>query len=419
MSSFNIATRREFLQGLGVVGVSTALPNFLIRTAMAGPQAKKDERVLVVIEMSGGNDGLSTVVPYANDNYGRLRRASRILEREVLKLNTEIGLHPNLRGLKELYDQDSLAVIQGVGYPNPNLSHFTSMDIWQLGDNEARTNSTLKETSFGWIGKYCDVAYKGNNDPKLSLAVGVARAPRAIRGKEHPGLCFLQPESFRYLGDRGDKERSSIYRKLNEMTPADQSIAVDFVTQTAIHANDSSGSIRELALKYRPKVTYPGGGLSNALRTVAGLIAGGLSTRVYYVFQGGYDTHYFQRNRHDQLMRELSTSISAFQQDLTLQGVADRVVGMTYSEFGRRVEENNSQGTDHGTAGPMFVFGKAIKAGLYGAHPSLDETKMERGRNLAFTTDFRSIYATLLEKWLDTPSEKVLGQKFETLGCLA
>ncbi len=419
MSGIKIATRRELLtNGLGLVGISTVLPNFLVRTALAGPKATSDERVLVVLQLSGGHDGLSAVVPYADDGYGRNRQASRIQDDEVLKINDKVGLHPNLTGFKDMLDQGSFAVVQGAGYPNPNLSHFTSMDIWHMGDNVARSNSTLKESRYGWIGKYCDTAHKGNPDPKLAMSLGSGRTPRALRGREHPGISFSQPQSFRYLGDRGDQKRADAYRLLNEMTPKDLSTAQDFVTQTAIDANQSSTTIRDLATRYTSNVSYPTGGLATSLKTVASLIAGGLSTRVYYVFQGGYDTHYFQRARHDTLMTELNGAVAAFREDLAQQGNDDRVLTMSFSEFGRRVTENGSQGTDHGTAGPMFLFGPALKPGVYSEHPSLEDSEMVRGRNLAFTVDFRNVFATVLEKWLGAPSEPVLDDKFPLMDFL-
>ena len=422
MSNIRITTRRELLtQGLGLVGVGAGavLPNFLMRTALAGPQAASDQRVLVMLQLSGGHDGLSAVVPYGDDGYGRNREASRIQENEVLKVNDYLGLHPNLAGFKDLLDDGAFAAVQAVGYPNPNLSHFTSMDIWHMGDNEARSNSTLKESRYGWVGKYADHAYKGNSDPKIAISLGSGRTPRALRGREHPGISFNQPQSFRYLGDRGNAERAEAYRKLNKMTPKGLSNAQDFVTQTALDANSSSTSIRELAEKYTSDVSYPTGRLAASLQTVASLIAGGLRPRVHYVFQGGFDTHFYQRARHDTLMTELSGAVSAFQQDLASQGNADRVLTLSFSEFGRRVTENGSQGTDHGTAGPMFLVGPGVKAGIHGDPPSLAEDKMVRGRNLQFNVDFRSVYANVLEKWLGCPSEPVLGGKFPLMDCIA
>ncbi len=419
MTNFNITTRRDFLTcGLGLIGVGATLPNFLVRTAMAGPKASSDEQVLVVIQLSGGHDGLSAIVPYGDDNYGKNRKAARIEAKEVIKVNDYLGLHPNLTGFKDLLDDGQFAAVQGVGYPNPNLSHFSSMDIWHLGDNEAKTNSTLKENRYGWIGKYCDTALKNNNDPKLAISLGNGRAPRAIEGREHPGIAFSQPKNFLYSGDRGRKDRAALYAKLNKMTPKNKSMAQDYVTRTAINANESSVAIREMAMKYKTDTTYPTTALANSLKTVAGLVAGGLSTRIYYVFQGGFDTHFYQRPRHDKLMEEFNGAVTAFQQDLIAQGNHKKVLTMAFSEFGRRVTENGSQGTDHGVAGPMFLFGPGVKAGIHGKHPSLKDDEMVRGRNLKHTVDFRSVYATVLEKWLGASSQPVLGQQFPLIDCI-
>jgi uncharacterized protein (DUF1501 family) len=414
MSDCWIATRREFLtRGLGLIGVATTVPSFLVRTALAGPDARSGESILVVLQLSGGHDGLSAVIPYGNDDYARNRTATRIKAEEVLKRNDELGLHPGLKGFQELLDQQALAVIQGVGYPNPNRSHFKSMDIWHSGD------SSGKPVTSGWIGRYGDCIFPARRDAKLVLAVGSERAPRAIQGKEYVGLSIQRPEAYRYFPDQAAPRLGRAYRKLNQLSvqEAAASSNLEFIARTAVDANASSDAILKLAQQRSGGATYPQSPLANSLRTVASLIAGGLSTRVYYVFQGGYDTHAGQRVRHDRLMTELGEAVRAFQKDLTQQGNSPRVLTMTFSEFGRRVRENGSQGTDHGTAGPMFLFGPGVQAGLHGKHPSLADADLDRG-DLRFQVDFRSIYATVLEKWLGTPAEAILGQKYPLLTCV-
>jgi len=252
-SATKIITRRDLLtRGLGLMGVGSGLPNFLIRSALAGPKACSQERIMVALLLTGGHDGLSDVPPYADDAYYRYRTTTRIHEKEVIKLNDEVGLHPNLTGFKELYDQGSFGVVLGTGYPNFNLSHFVSRDIWQAGD---RKNTTGKTGSTGWLGRYLDHAFKGNNDPKLSLAVGPGRHPLTVTGADHPGIAFKSPDSFAFVGDQSEKGYA-LYRELNELskdnrcTPDDQ-----VVTQTAINANASSETIRELVSGYKSKVT--------------------------------------------------------------------------------------------------------------------------------------------------------------------
>jgi uncharacterized protein (DUF1501 family) len=423
MFELKIATRRSFLaRGLGLIGVGGGLPNFLIRTAQAAPQASgSDHRVLVLLEMNGGHDGPSGLVPYSHDGYYKLRKTLAIPKGDVLKLNDEVGLNPILKGFKELLEQRSFAAIPGVGYPNPNYSHFEAMDIWHVADPRGKKAimgpNSRKDQGLGWIGRYCDQAFTGDLDPKLSLAITGGVAPVAITGNEHPGLSFYNPAAFRYQGDRGDKARAELYRKLNEPAAAGGISELDYVTHTALHANQSSEKIRELAGRYRTSITYPTSALGQSLRTVAGLIGGKLTTRVYFVRQGGYDTHSQQKPQHDRLMTDLNASVAAFCKDLKEQGNAARVLVMTFSEFGRRPEENASQGTDHGSAGPMFLFGPGVKPGVHGSHPSYE--KFNKHNNFIHTTDFRNVYAAILEKWLGFASQPILGERFQPVDCIA
>lgn len=410
MAEIRIATRRDFLtHGLGLIGVGTVLPNFLVQTALAGPKARAGQRVLVVLQLSGGHDGLSAVVPFGNDDYGRNRTATRIGEDDVHKLNDTIGLHPNLKGCMELLDQRAFAVVQGVGYPNPNRSHFKSMDIWHLGDNSGRATT-------GWLGRYCDQVAKDSSDPKLAVAIGDDKSPLALHGEDYSGISLQRLDTYRFLADRGDNPLGRRYREMSRMAANDSSgsSSLQFVGKTAVAANASSDEILKLSQNYTAKVSYPRTSLGTSLQTVAALIAGQLSTRIYYVFLGSFDTHSGQKQRHDKLMTDLSEAVSAFQKDLADQGNADRVLTMAFSEFGRRVRENSSQGTDHGTAGPMFLFGPQVKPGLHGEHPSLAADDLDHG-DLRHNIDFRSVYATMLEKWLGANSQSVLGQKFPLL----
>lgn len=409
MNSTPLYTRREWLcQGMGIVGIGAGVPGFLLQTALAGEKTKGDGRILVVLQLSGGHDGLSAIVPYANEHYQQARKVTRIGEQEVLKIDDQFGCHPHLKGCRALLDDGKFAVLHGVGYPNPNRSHFKSMDIWHLGDNTARKYQT------GWIGRYADLAYRGDPNPTVTLAVGGEKTPLALQGEEHPGLSVRQPDTFRYAA-AGQLGMS--YDRLNRPETARHNPRLDFISRTAVAANESSEAIRKLAAARKPSAAYPRTPLGNSLSQVANLIAGGLPTRVYYVFQGGFDTHAGQRARHDRLMSELDEAVTTFQRDLDGLGLSDRVLTMAFSEFGRRVQENFSQGTDHGVAGPMFLFGTAVRAGLHGCFPSLDPEHLIAG-DLKHTLDFRCAYATVLEHWLGTPSEPILGAKFETMNFL-
>jgi uncharacterized protein (DUF1501 family) len=411
MSAFSIATRRDFLtQGLGIVGVSSVLPNFLVKTSLAGPSAEPDQRILVVIQLNGGHDGMSDVPPYGEAKYGEYRKATRIGDNEVIKLNPQYGLHPNLKGCKELLDQGRFAVVVGTGYPNFDYSHFEAMDIWETGDEQRR-----RKCGAGWLGRYVDTACRGVNDPKLAVAVGFHKTPVLLWAKEHPGLAFGNPDAFRFQG-AGDEKSQARYRKLNQLAAKDARGELEFVTHTAVSANAASDQVRQVAANYKTPIAYPNTGLANSMRTIAGMIGGGLSTRIYYTAIGGFDTHGNQRPQHDSLMAQIDGAVSAFWKDLDRQGNSKRVMMMTFSEFGRTVRENGSQGTDHGSAQPMFLFGPAVKPGGHGKYPSL--TDLRPDGQLKLEVDFRSVYAAILEKWLGTPHEPVLGAKYPLLDCV-
>ncbi len=409
----DLHSRRAFMaQGLGFVGAGSLLQNAINAQLTPDPTSLAGDRILVIIQLSGGHDAMSALVPYGHDAYGRVRKATRITEKEVLKLNNEVGLHPNLKGFKELHERGAFAAVPGTGYPKPTYSHFKAMDIWHMADRRGRA------VTRGWLGRYFDAAFPKNLDPQLSLAVGSGKTPLAIVGGAHPGLCFSRPESFTYTGAGRSKERVKLYGQMNASAKNSAASNLDFVTQTAANANACSAEIRRLARAHKPKATYPSTSIGRALRTVGAMVAGDASTRVYYVKQGGYDTHSGQRTRHDRLMAELDAAVMAFQQDLDAQGNAKKVMSMAFSEFGRRVKENGSEGTDHGAAGSMFLIGEGVKAGVHGKHPSLTELQGGGGGSLVHTVDFRSVYATVLEKWLKTPSEKILGKQYPLLTCI-
>ena len=410
----HLNTRRQFLQrSLALLAAAGTVPTFLNNTmiALAGPDVDlsrqssgRDGKILVVVQLSGGNDGLNTVVPYADDAYHRARAGLALTPREVLKINDYLGLHPNLEGLKNLYDDGMMSVIQGVGYPNPNRSHFRSMDIWHTAqpDKEMATS--------GWLGRYFDNTCEGA-DPHAGISIGDS-LPLSMKGERITPLAFEKPESYRYNGSATDH-----YKQLNSpITPAEPGIAqaanpeLEFLTRTAMDAQVSSDRITRMVRSHVPGVNYPNNELANGLRTIAAMIGGGLETRVYYASLGGFDTHAQQRGRHDNLMRQFADAVSAFWADLRHQGNDDRVLMMTFSEFGRRVAANASGGTDHGAAAPMFLFGKHIEPGILGKHPSL--TDLDQG-DLKYRVDFRHIYAAILEKWLETPSRDILGGQFK------
>src|SRR5262245_33077547 len=329
----SLSSRREFLRyAVGVMGVGAAVPNYLVRTALAGPGPEAGQRVLVVLQLSGGNEAMSMLGPYGHPEYSKVRQVTRIQDNEVIKINNELGMHPNLKGLKELMDQGSFAVIPGVGYPKPNLSHFHSQDIWHTADYRGRN------ARYGWLGKAIDAGYPGNHDPLLSMAIGVGSTPLAMEGKDHLGVSLQTPESFRFVGDRGDQQRGDAYRKLQELASrrTERLSELGFVSTTAAVANFSSDQIRQRAEAYKPTAQYPDTPLGRELRSIAALIVGGLPTRIFFTTHpGGFDTHANQRAHHDKLMADLNDALFAFYKDLAAQKQAHRVLTMTTSEFGR------------------------------------------------------------------------------------
>jgi uncharacterized protein (DUF1501 family) len=412
-----LRTRRTFLRnGLSLLAVAPTVPTFLDRTMSAlalaadgsrvqGPSGK-DGKILIVLQLSGGNDGLNTVIPYADDAYHRVRPQLGHAPDAVIKIDDYLGLHPNLALLKKLYDQGLMSIVQGVGYPNPNRSHFRSMDIWHTAQPDRDIVTT------GWLGRYFDNTCKGD-DPHVGVSLS-ERLPLAMQGERIQPLSFEKPETYRYMGR--DLQRYIELNKANKTSATDKSITpqsqLDFLRRTAMDAQLSSDEILRMTRAHAPAATYPFGEFGAGLRTIAAMINGGLPTRVYYVSLGSFDTHAQERNTHDRLMQQLAEGLAAFWSDLAAQKNDDRVLMMTFSEFGRRVEQNASGGTDHGAAAPMLLFGKSIHPGLIGKHPSL--TDLDQG-DLKYAIDFRSVYAGVLEKWLVTPAAPILGAGFEPL----
>jgi uncharacterized protein (DUF1501 family) len=434
-----VQTRREFLRTTLAGGALTwTVPAFLANTFSAlntdaenNPDKTPkglDSRILVVLQMAGGNDGLNTVVPWNDDYYHRARPRLGLSRDRVLKLNDDLGFHPNLGGLKSLYDAGSVSIIQAVGYPNPNRSHFRSTEIWQTASSADKAEST------GWLGRFFDNDCSGC-DPTVGISIG-RQTPQAFAAREPRGISLENPNNYRFLspeksrrGEMSSAEES--FRKLNQEendigensggsvsaihgAAHHAGSALDYPERTAMDAQISSDKIRSLADKVQTSGDYPASQLGNSLKLVTKLIGGGLATRVFYVSQGGYDTHTNQVGTHERLLKDLGDSLKAFVDDLKAQGNMERVVIMTFSEFGRRVAENASGGTDHGAAAPIFVVGSKVKAGLLGKAPSLAPADLFQG-DLKYHVDFRAVYSTVLERWLNVKSEPILGGRFAPL----
>lgn len=437
MNELYLKTRREFLRTSVLGGaVSWTVPAFLSQTfnalhaeaaGQSQPATGKDNTILVVLQLAGGNDGLNTVVPTSNDHYHKAR-PNLALRSNLLKLNDDFALHPSLSAFKELYDAGQLGIVHGVGYPNPNRSHFRSTEIWHTASD------ANKFEKYGWLGRYFDNACKGS-DPMVGLSVG-RQTPQAFTGPRPLGISLENPETYKLGGNDApdmDETASSqeFMSRLNGAEgmfgdagasgttidsvsgPVKSNLSpLDYLERTALDAQISSEQILKVSRQAKNQVSYPASQISNSFRLVARLIAGGLPTRVYYLSQGGYDTHTNQLGAHERLLRDFSGAIKAFTEDLKAQGNASRVMVMTFSEFGRRVAQNANGGTDHGAAAPLFLVGPKIKAGLLGQFPSLAPKDLHNG-DPKYTVDFRSIYAGILQGWLNTKPVPVLGRKFE------
>jgi uncharacterized protein (DUF1501 family) len=363
------------------------------------------ERTLIVVQMAGGNDGLNTVIPFTDPLYHQMRPTLAIPDAQVLMLDTRLGLHPGLKALQPLWEQGHLAIVEGVGYPNQSLSHFQAMDIWQTLDLSG--NGTE-----GWLGKLVSGWVDQDGHPFKALDVGVQTA-QALQSISTPVPTVASVNAYRVYPDPADRDASNArmqaLMKLYSSYPKTSPYAA-LLDTTALNAQDGSSQLLQADATYKPAVTYPTGAFAEGLKILAEAIVQGLGLRVGYVTLGGFDTHANQQATHAALMQTLAEGLSAFYNDLDAHGKADNVVVMTWSEFGRRVEENGSLGTDHGTAAPMFVLGKPINKGIYGEPPSL--SSLDSNGNLKYTVDFRSVYATVLDRWLGASSKDVLGGSY-------
>jgi uncharacterized protein (DUF1501 family) len=407
------STRRDFLRfslaGSSMVALTGAIPNFLGRTAAQAPQAQTAgarDTILVVVQLTGGNDGLNTVIPFNDPDYIRLRPTLK--QTNTLRVNDHIGLHPSMTGLHSLLQDNALCIVQGVGYPNPSQSHFRSMDIWHAA-------STAESLNEGWIGK---ALRHVPATASFHLANSNEAAPLALTGAPArvPSIATLDDFQLRLQAASGpDRRRQRELLEISARPATNTPSLLDFVQRTAVQTYASSQRLAQIGRDYEPRVPYPATALGNHLKLAAQLIDAGLGARLFYVTLDGFDTHAGQAPVHANLLRDVSDGITAFYRDMAARGQRDRLLIMTFSEFGRRGPENGSRGTDHGSGAPMLLVGGRVRSGLVGAHPSL--TNLQAG-NLPHAIDFRQVYATVLDQWLGVPSRQVLGQAFDPVEIL-
>jgi uncharacterized protein (DUF1501 family) len=386
--------RRDFLKSSMLTVAGLTGPGFLAKSAQA---AIGKGKILVVIQLSGGNDALNTLVPYTNGAYYAARPSIAIEKKDVLTLSSEVGLHPSLKSFMPLWDNGQLGLVQGVGHPNPNRSHFESMAIWHTADPSAREHD-------GWIGKIAEKY----GDPFCATNFG-GTTPQALRGADIILPSIANIDSFQLK--LAPEVKSAVDVMLSSKLPG----RAETIRNATNQMFNNIESVQKGVSKYKAGVQYPDSGLAKSLRDVARLISADVGPRVFYTSQGGYDTHAAQPEDHPELLETLATSIMAFRADLEKQGRLQDVLIIGFSEFGRRLAENASSGTDHGKAGLMFTIGDGVQGGLYGAQPDLE--KLNDGDPI-MTTDFRQVYATALDGWLNVPSKDILGANFKNIAFL-
>lgn len=385
--------RRHFLQNSSLLSLTPVVPAFLTQSA-AATKPVRDERLLVVIQLSGGNDGLNTVIPFADDKYRQYRKQLQIRAKDVIRLDDRLGLHPAMKPAGELIQDGRLAIVNGVGYPNPNRSHFRSMAIW----HSARMDSE-DHNGHGWLGRAADITRQTGSSTPDAVFMGDGSIPAAIVGRRARPIALNNEQelvlasglSAPATSTHGSDLSAFVHGTLENSFAAAQKFAASAA------ADDSENS------------SYPRSRLAQKLKLMAKIIRLNNGTRMFYVEQPGYDTHAAQKFSHEGLLREFSTALRAFLDDMRSCGLGDRVMVLAFSEFGRRVRENASAGTDHGTSGPVFVAGDQVNAGLLGEYPSLSELV---DGDLKTTTDFRTVYSSLLTDWLGIPGSIPLSGTF-------
>jgi len=398
-----MSTRRAFLarslRDSTLVALAPTLPGFLAGAARAAAP-DRDGRILVVVQLDGGNDGINTLVPFADDGYARHRKALRLPERRLIKIDDQVGLHPAMGAAGALLESGRLAIVPGVGYPNPSRSHFQSREIWQSARFDPRDRDGT-----GWIGRALDQGPVPANGAPGAILLETDTPPAAVRGRRSACAALDRLDDYALSG-RGASTPTP---------PAPSDDLGAYLRRSLLDAYATADRLGAVARDGDPGAAYPDGPLAERLRLAARLIKAGLGTRVYYLTQGDYDTHGQQLPRHGQLLGELCGSIKAFLDDLAAAGLAERVLVLCFSEFGRRVAENGTAGTDHGTAGPVLLAGPGVRPGLHGRVPSL--TDLEDG-DLKTSVDFRRVYATALQGWLGLPTGPALGAGFDPLPLL-
>ena len=406
MSHFS---RRNFLRSSAAGSAVLTFGGLAPSALQAAAEQNNSQRILVVIELQGGNDGLNTVIPVDDETYQKLRPKLAIGKSASLEIRDGLAFHSSLRGFADLLEAGRLAIIQGVGYPDPNRSHFESMDIWHTCQrkDENRTD--------GWLGRLLEQSADTAGGDPMALHLGHDKQPFALMSRKVRVPSIRSLEQFRLQGTEDAQFRKAV-QELTDARRGDSNDLLNFVQSSTSSAITASERLSSSVKSYSSSVTYPKNGLGEQLQTVAKLISSGLKTSVYYVTLNGFDTHSQQPEAHAGLLRQLGDSVKAFLEDIDQLKHSDRVALMCFSEFGRRVEENASAGTDHGTAGPMFMAGASVKSGLIGKLPSL--SNLQDG-DLRHHTDFRQVYAAVIQNWFQCEAEPILKGNYNAVDVFA
>lgn len=397
--------RRDFLKSTALISGAYMMPAFLKPLEAMAKSQLTGYKNLVIIQLSGGNDGLNTIIPYGNDIYYQKRKTIAIHKPEIITLNDMQGLNPNLSALKEIYDQGWMSIVNSVGYPNPDRSHFRSMDIWQTASDSNQFLTT------GWIGRYLDSNCQSCKNPYTAIEVDDTLS-LAMKGTNMKGIAVQDPNKL-YQATREPFFKDLVSEHDNAHLNEDN---LGYLYKTMIETYSSADYIQKTSKVYNVTANYPTTAFGNQLKNVSKFINSGLQTRVYYVSLSGFDTHVGQQNQQGRQLKIYADAVAALVKDLKQTGKLDDTLIMTFSEFGRRVEQNASNGTDHGTANNVLIFGgKLKKPGIFNDAPDL--AQLDNG-DLKYKVDFRDVYATLLDKWLDVNNSQILNKNFAGLGII-
>lgn len=407
-------SRRNFLSTtIGALAVAPMVPGFMMKSSAAEKVVNLDQSqlsapILVVLQLGGGNDGLNTVVPYGSSLYYQDRPTLAVAQKDVLPINNDMGLNPNLKDIKSLYDKGKVAIVQGVGYRNPNRSHFTSTAIWETGvpDHAEKT---------GWLGRYLDSQLANVDNPLKALAIGPF-VQGTLASATTPVASIQSVDTFKFLAASNPSDHDAVlgtFKAFYGGATKDLPPYLGLVKRVEASTTSSVDEIAHVGSTFKPAVKYPATAFGKQLELVSQLISANLGTRVFHLTLGSFDDHANEKYAHARLLMELNDGVAALYADLDAHGKTDQVLIYTWSEFGRRVRENASGGTDHGTAAPLFVIGGKVKGGIYGDDPIL--SNLDTDGDLVYGIDYRSVYATFLQNWLGADPKPVLGGTYETV----